>query len=91
MAKKKPKSKVLRVIRWTGSNYSYWSISSIPISKSRIRERKTNPHKFFHDLEYEIELDIPMNDTIKIKMSEQELVSLIVNAELILKRRSLPQ
>ncbi len=84
MAKKKVRC-------WAGSNLTDWTLSQIPISPRRILERKKNPHHYLHDMEYKLEVKPVMCDAITLTMTDQELVDLIVNAELMLKQRSLPQ
>jgi len=85
------KKKKTKSISWTGDRFSYWSITQIPISKEQVKERKKNPHRYFPAYEYEIKLKVPMCDAINFEVTEKELVDLIIKAELILKRKSLPQ
>jgi len=87
---------MLKSRQWKGSNGAFWRLSQRPISTERIKERKSNPHAHMTDLEYIIEVKYSMCDEYRnvfdtISITESELIDLIVNAELILKRRSLPQ
>lgn len=70
---------------------SSWTLSQLPISRNRIKERKENPHQYLNDMEYILEVKAPMCERIILSMTDMELVDLITNAELLLKRRSLPQ
>lgn len=76
---------------WNGDNMSSWCLEQIPISAARKKELKENPHRYLASLEYTLSVKAPMCDRITISMTESELVDLITNAELILKKRSLPQ
>lgn len=86
MAKKKKGKRC-----WEGSNMSSWTLSQIPISLNRVKERKEKPHQYLNDMEYVLEVKAPMCERIILSMTDMELVDLITNAELLLKRRSLPQ
>lgn len=80
-----------KTLRWQGSNMASWTLSQIPINRKRVKEREENPHRYIDDMEYVLEVKAPMCDRITLSMTDKELTDLIVRAELILKRRSLPQ